>query len=147
MDFNYSDTIMHLMSHVIKLYRQNVDSLIQEYDVYPGQPPLLLRLGETDGQIQRGLAESLNLAPATLTVMIHRMQKTGLVERKADEKDQRVSRVFLTDKGRLALHAVKEALQTLESKCFEHFSAEEKVLFQKYLQQVHSDMKIFKGNC
>jgi DNA-binding MarR family transcriptional regulator len=132
------------MGHVLKLYRQNVDSLIQSYDVFPGQPPLLMRLAKKDGQIQKELADKLNIKPATLTVMINRMQKAGLVERKPDPRDHRVSRVYLTEKGRLAVTAVKEALQIIELKCFEHFSMEEKLLFRRLLQQMHDNLEAFK---
>jgi DNA-binding MarR family transcriptional regulator len=76
--------------------------------------------------------------------MINRMQKAGLVERKPDPRDHRVSRVYLTEKGRLAVTAVKEALQIIELKCFEHFSMEEKLLFRRLLQQMHDNLEAFK---
>lgn len=143
MEFDYSDALTHVMGHVLKLYRQNVDLLIQQYEVFPGQPPLLMRLAETDGLIQKELAKRINVKPATLTVMINRMVKSGLVTRKPDQQDQRVSRVYLTEKGRLATQAVKEALRVLENKCFEHFSAEEKELLRRLLQQMHAEMVSF----
>lgn len=141
MAFDYSTALTHLMSHVMKLYRHNVDLLIQAYDVYPGQPPLLIRLAEEDGQIQQELARKLNIKPATMTVMVNRMVKTGLVERRNDPHDQRVSRVFLTEKGRQAEKAVKESLQEIEEKCFAHFTPEEKELFRRLLQQMHKDLE------
>jgi DNA-binding MarR family transcriptional regulator len=144
MDFNYSDSLTHLMGHVIKLHRQSVDLLIQEHDVYPGQPPLLLRLAEQDGQSQKELANKLQVTPATLTVMVNRMQRTGLVIRKPDPVDQRVSRVFLTAKGHQAIDAVKEALQRIECKCLENFSLEEKLLFRRLLWQMHENLQAFK---
>ncbi|RAL24148.1 MarR family winged helix-turn-helix transcriptional regulator [Thermoflavimicrobium daqui] len=144
MEFDYSNALTHLMSHVLKLYRHNVDMLIGEYDVSPGQPPLLMRLAEKDGQIQKELARQIHVKPATLTVMINRMQKAGLVERKPDQIDQRVSRVYLTEKGRLATEAVKNALYTIEQKCFEHFSSEEKILFRRLLQQMHDDLEVLR---
>lgn len=144
MEYNHSDALTHLMKHVLKLYRHNVDRLIQEYDVYPGQPPLLLRLAEQDGQMQKELASRIHIQPATLTVMITRMEKAGLVERRADAEDQRVSRVYLTDKGRYATGKVKEALRTIEDTCFQNFSPEEKLLFRRLLLQMHSDLEAWQ---
>ncbi|MEJ8545099.1 MarR family winged helix-turn-helix transcriptional regulator [Brevibacillus borstelensis] len=141
MGFDYSSALTHLMGHVMKLYRHNVDLLIQAYDVYPGQPPLLIRLAESDGQIQQELARKLTIKPATMTVMINRMVKTGLVERRNDPQDQRVSRVFLTEKGRRAEKAVREALREIEETCFAHFTPEEKVLFRRLLLQMHTDLE------
>ncbi|MCS7464973.1 MarR family transcriptional regulator [Paenibacillus doosanensis] len=141
MDYKHSDSLTHLMKSVLKLHRHNVDRLIQEYDVYPGQPPLLLRLAEQDGQIQKELAQKINIQPATLTVMITRMEKAGLLERRTDPEDQRVSRVYLTEKGRMATGKVKEALRTIEEACFGNFSLEEKLLFRRLLLQMQSDLQ------
>ncbi|MFE5321952.1 MarR family winged helix-turn-helix transcriptional regulator [Paenibacillus sp. NPDC056579] len=141
MEYNHSNALTHLMKHVLKLYRHNVDRLIQEYDVFPGQPPLLLRLSDKDGQMQKELANSMHIQPATLTVMITRMEKAGLVERKPDAEDQRVSRVYLTEKGRFAAGKVKEALRTIEEQCFRNFSPEEKLLFRRLLLQMHQDLE------
>ncbi|WP_028551294.1 MarR family winged helix-turn-helix transcriptional regulator [Paenibacillus sp. UNC451MF] len=144
MNFQHTDALTHLMKHVLKLHRQSIDKLIQEYEVYPGQPPLLLRLAEQDGQIQKELASRIHVQPATLTVMITRMEKVGLVERRTDPDDQRVSRVYLTDKGRFATEKVKGALHVIEDKCFEHFSLEEKLLFRRLLLQMHTDLEVMQ---
>ncbi|UFJ42250.1 MarR family transcriptional regulator [Brevibacillus humidisoli] len=144
MEFHYSDALTHLMGHVLKLHRENVDFLIQAYDVYPGQPPLLMRLVEKDGQVQKELASRLSIKPATLTVMVNRMEKNGLVLRKPDPVDQRVSRVFLTDKGRRAAEAVTQALSVIESACLQHVDEEEKRLLRRLLQQMYRNLEEFK---
>ncbi|MDF2679048.1 MAG: MarR family transcriptional regulator [Brevibacillus sp.] len=143
MDFDYVNALTHIMGHVMKLHRHNLDLLIQKYDVHPGQPPLLLRLYRHGGLMQKELARSMNVKPATLTVMINRMEKSGLVTRTPDPNDQRISRVYLTDKGRVATLAVKEALQLLETRCFEHFTDEETTLLRGMLNRLHTDMETF----
>ncbi|WNC12442.1 MarR family transcriptional regulator [Brevibacillus brevis] len=145
MDFDYANALTHLMGHVMKLHRQNVDMLIQKYDVHPGQPPLLMRLTRTDGMVQKELARRMNVKPATLTVMINRMEKSGLVTRRPDPHDQRSSRVYLTDKGRIAAGAVKDALELLEGKCFERFTEEEKTMLWDMLTRIHADLEMFKS--
>lgn len=127
----------------MKMHRQNVEFLIQKYDVYPGQPILLMRLTENDGMIQKELARKIGVKPATLTVMINRMAKSGLVERKADERDQRISRVYLTDKGRMATTHVKEVLRVIEENCFIGFSEEEKDILRGLLDRMHSNLHAF----
>ncbi|WP_052487027.1 MarR family winged helix-turn-helix transcriptional regulator [Gordoniibacillus kamchatkensis] len=144
MEFNYSEALTHLLSHVYRLYRHNVDLLIQEYGVYPGQPPLLMRLTEQDGQIQKELASKVHVQPATLNVMIGRMEKAGLVERRPDADNYRVSRVYLTEKGRLATSAVKSVLKEIEERCFARFSAEDKAVFRQLLQRMHDDLRQLK---
>nr|WP_230986482.1 MarR family transcriptional regulator [Cohnella fermenti] len=132
--------LTHLMRHVLKNHRFHVDRLIRDYDVFPGQPPLLLRLSDNDGLSQRELADSKGVKPATLTVMLQRMEKTGLLRRSADEKDQRVSRVHLTDKGRRAAEAVRQAMDEVETRCFEGFLPEEKLLLRRFLLHMQDNL-------
>jgi DNA-binding MarR family transcriptional regulator len=143
-EFDYSDALTHLMGHIMKLHRHNLDMRIQAYDVFPGQPQLLIKLSEEDGQIQKELARKIQVTPATLTVMVTRMVKSGLVVRKSVPNDQRISKVFLTEKGRRAASAVKKALREIEAKCFEHFNSEEQLLLRRLLLQMHTNLEDFK---
>lgn len=143
-DYDHSQSLTVLMRRVLKLYRQNVDLLISKYDVLPGQPPILLRLLQTDGMMQKELAEEIYIKPATLTVTIDRMEKSGHVLRQPDPQDQRVSRVYLTEKGRTAALAVKEVLRELESACFQPFSDEEKELFRSMLMRMSAELQTYQ---
>lgn len=67
---------------------------------HPGQAGVLWALGAQDGISQRELAEKMRLAPPTVTAMLQKMERGGLIERAADESDQRVTRIRLTDAGR-----------------------------------------------
>lgn len=141
MNLYQSDSLIHLMTHVIKLHRYHLHQLLQDYDVYPGQPPLLMRLSEKDGQSQNELAGQMQVKPATLTVMITRMEKTDLVRRRPDNQDHRISRVYLTEKGSEIAAKVKETLHTIETVCFTGFTLEEKLLLRRFLLHMYENMK------
>ncbi|XXY52942.1 MarR family transcriptional regulator [Sorangium sp. So ce269] len=53
-------------------------------------------LGENVGLTQRELAERLQITAASLSVLVGRLEKKGLVERTPDEDDARASRVRCT---------------------------------------------------
>lgn len=139
------ESIPRLMGRTHRLFRHNVDLLIRDYDVYPGQPPLLLRLAREDGQSQKELASHMHVQPATLTVMIDRMAKHGLLERKTDARDQRVSRVYLTDKGREAATSVREELERLEERCLGRLSVAEREIFRELLLRIYSELDDLRG--
>ena len=63
----------------------------------------LLALWEADGVSVKQLGARLSLDSATLTPLLKRLERQGLVERQRDSADERVVRVTLTKKGR-ALH-------------------------------------------
>ena len=67
---------------------------------HPGQVMCLRLLSVEDGVTQRDLARMLHVAPPTVSKMLSAMEKGGLVERRPDEADQRLTRVHLTDAGR-----------------------------------------------
>ncbi|EFM11393.1 transcriptional regulator, MarR family [Paenibacillus curdlanolyticus YK9] len=142
--FQFSQATMHLLVHVYRLHRQHVDAHVQPLGVSPGQPPVLARLTAQDGQIQKDLAALVNLQPATLNVMIGRMEKASLVKRLPDAVNYRVSRVYLTDQGRAAAAAVNDALGEIEQISFAGFSPEEQQLFRQMLQRVHDNLSAHK---
>jgi DNA-binding MarR family transcriptional regulator len=117
--------------------------MLRDQDVHQGQPPLLFALSREDGQTQSELAEKLRITPATVTVMLKRMEKNKLLQRRPDSKDQRKSRVFLTDKGRVTLEEVRKALRISETQCFDGFEEEEKVILLQYLQRMQANLNRF----
>jgi DNA-binding MarR family transcriptional regulator len=49
--------------------------------------------------IQSELARLLDVGKATVGGLIDRLEKSGLVERRADPADRRINKVFITDRG------------------------------------------------
>ncbi|OXM83580.1 MarR family winged helix-turn-helix transcriptional regulator [Paenibacillus rigui] len=143
-DIYESESLTFILSRMMKLRRSNVHLLLRDQEVYPGQPPLLFHLSRHEGHSQKEIAQHLQLTPATVTVMLKRMEKTGHVERRPDPQDQRISRAYLTDKGREALSEVKEAMNFLEIQCFQHISEEEKRMMRRLLLQMYDNMKSFE---
>ena len=66
---------------------------------YP-QYLVMLLLWEKDGRSDNELGQPLSLDSGTLTPLLKRMEKAGFVTRARDERDERVTRIFLTDDGR-----------------------------------------------
>ena len=134
------EMLMGYIRAIHKLYRHNVDQLIEKYEVYPGQPPALLKIAEQDGIIQRQLADYLQVTAPTLSVMLKRMEKSGLIERRPDERDHRSVRVYLTAKGKEASGAVRVALQVVDEKMVANFTAEEREMIHRLLQTMKTNL-------
>ncbi len=67
--------------------------------LHPSQMFCLSAIAHHEGTTQRDLAEELNIARPTLTVMLQKMERAGLVERTSDATDQRFTRIRLTPQG------------------------------------------------
>ncbi|CAH1218957.1 MarR family transcriptional regulator [Paenibacillus sp. JJ-223] len=137
-----NDRLMGQMSELVKLQRYKVHEMLTNHpELYPGQPPLLFKLEREDGQTQKSLAEQLHRAPATVTVMLKRMEAAGYVRREPDPNDLRSLRVYLTDLGHAALRDLREAFQELERHARKGFTPEEAELMSSLVQRMVQNLK------
>jgi len=86
--------------HTLHLHRRLMMQALGDTGGHPGQAICLHRLTVQDGLTQRELADTMFLAPPTVSRMLKSMEEAGLVERRPDAGDLRLARVYLTDKGR-----------------------------------------------
>jgi DNA-binding MarR family transcriptional regulator len=80
--------------------------------------------------------------PATITVTLRRMEKSGLLERKSDTKDLRKSKVYITEKGKELHSKVEDITKSIEKDCFIGFTQEEKILLRRFLIQMRDNTNL-----
>lgn len=105
--------------------------------VTPDQFTILRWLGEhPEGLTQRALADLMASDPNTITAILTRMQKAGLVERRAHADDARCNLIVLKDKGR-ALHAKIQPLASgLQELLLDAVPPAKRAEFLKHLESV-----------
>jgi DNA-binding MarR family transcriptional regulator len=135
-----------LLVQVAKLHYSRAHTLFETIGLYRGQPPLLRLLAQQEGRSQSELAALLGITPATVSKMLERMQKAGFVVRAPDPKDQRVSRVYLTEHGRIVQGQMHGLLATLAQDTFDGFTPEERALLRRFLQQMHANLVRVTGD-
>lgn len=133
---NIAASVGQLLVQVCRAHRNKAQDLLAAIDLYPGQEFLLYYLWPNDGLTQSELAEKLCVKPATLTRMLDRMEKSGYVERQADAFDQRISRVHLTESGRMLEAPVCETWGELEASTVAKLSLQERVELRVLLEKV-----------
>lgn len=136
------DSLYYVFLEIQRLHYYRSHILLDEIGMYHGQPPMLFILSKKNGQSQKELADRLNVKPSTITVMLSRMEKAGLVERRQDDEDQRVSRVYITEEGKNVCEKAKEVMKNLEEECFGNFTVEEKVILRRLLLQIRDNLQV-----
>jgi DNA-binding MarR family transcriptional regulator len=129
-----------LLAGICRLNRGFMHSLWDELGLYRGQPFLLAALWESEGITHSELARRMRVSPATVSNMIKRMEKGGLLERRPDEVDQRVSRVYLTDAGRAIRERVDQRWRELETRVFGSFTEQEQEMLRALLERVRAEL-------
>jgi DNA-binding MarR family transcriptional regulator len=100
----------------------------------------LLLLWEQDGLTQSQIAEQMGVEHATVTQVLERLERIGLIQRCRDEKDGRISRVYLTDKGRALQEPVQRLWSEWETQALVGFTLEEKLLLRRFLLQMQENL-------
>ena len=72
--------------------------------------------------------------------MLQRMEKADLICRRQDERDQRVTRVYLTEKGRVVHGDVQRMIETIDRESLSDFTREEVLLLKRFLRQIKENL-------
>ena len=100
--------------------------------------PLLVTIREERGISQKDLAEKLKKDKTTIAKAIKRMESAGYIERRRDEIDKRVYKLYLTPRGEGVYPKVVEYLGEVESKLDKAFTQDEKEQFLSFLERVRN---------
>jgi DNA-binding MarR family transcriptional regulator len=135
-----TETISYLLAQICKAHRGKGQELLSDLDLHLGQEMLLMHLWPRDGLTQSELADDLCISPATITKTLQRMSKAGLVERRTDSEDMRLSRVYLTNEGKMLQEPVVGVWHELESQILANLTLEEQILLRRLLLQVYDNL-------
>jgi DNA-binding MarR family transcriptional regulator len=130
------ESVGFLLSRLGRAHRNLIRSEMQSLGLCRGQPPVLFALYKKDGMSNSEMAEFLEITPATLTNKVKRMEKSQLVIRRRDPQDERVSRIYLTEKGRGLLDDLNEAMKDIERVLLTGFTQAEAKVFKKSLNKL-----------
>ena len=109
-------SFLSLFMKVDRYFMTKCFGQMQELGIYPGQ--------------------ILHIKPPTVNVSIQRLEKAGFLYKKPDEKDQRVTRIYMTEKGKEIKAKALERIHKNEAVMMEGFSEAEQCLLRRFLEQI-----------
>jgi MarR family transcriptional regulator for hemolysin len=98
-DMNFLFTL----GEVQRLVRAYADKQASRYGITRAQWAVLAKVERAEGMKQTELAEQMEMQPITLTRLIDKLCDNGWIERRGDETDRRVNRLYLRKAGRQLL--------------------------------------------
>lgn len=135
------DTTGFALAKACRAHRLNVGAELAKVGLHAGQEMVLLQLWEEDGLKGGELATRLRVEPPTVTRMLQRLERCGLVERRRDSHDARGVRVYLTEAGRGLRGPVEECWARVEEKTFRGMDEGEKALLRGLLVRVRQNLR------
>lgn len=136
MTFKKSESAGYLANHMARLFARNLQAEIVPLGLTIGTFPALLELWEKDGQTQRDLVVKLDIEQPTMANTLTRMERDGLVQRKQDESDGRLQRIWLTNKARKLKVPALEAAQHVNNSALAGLSKDEHKSLVLLLQDI-----------
>ena len=80
----------------------------KEYELTKGQYLYLVRICENPGIIQEKLSEMIKVDRTTAARAIKKLEINGFIEKKEDESNKKIKKLFPTEKGKNVYPVLKE---------------------------------------
>jgi MarR family transcriptional regulator, organic hydroperoxide resistance regulator len=135
-----SDNVGFRILQVHRAHRNRAEVALAELGLYVGQEMVLFQLWAEEGLAQSQLGEILCVGAATMAKSLSRLERAGLVARRPDAEDARVSRVYLTPQGRALEGQVQAIWAELERLSLQGLSEEEQGSLRRLLERVQANL-------
>ena len=118
----------------------------KDIDAFNGpQGRILYVLWQEDGVPIKTVSEKSGLAITSLTTMLERMEKSGLIRKEQSESDKRKTLLYLTDTAK-ALREEYDAVSDEMGKIYyDGFTDDEIKRFEEYLERILSNLEGWSG--
>jgi DNA-binding MarR family transcriptional regulator len=117
--------LLDLFGKTSKVVRAATDAALREHGLRLGQDHLLAALWRSDGQTPGEIATAILVTTPAITKGATVLEKLGLLERRADDQDNRLVRLWLTEKGRALQKPVQETRLQVEERLARALSSAE----------------------
>lgn len=104
---------------------QYLNGKLTEYDLTPSQYGVLSCLWQRDFATPKQISEILCLETSTISGVLDRMQKKGLIDRVINREDRREVRVIPTEKGKSLQEPISKIIDEVNEEVLKCFTEEE----------------------
>ena len=123
---SHERTLLDLLTDTTQLHAAYVNRALARWDIQSGQGGILSALGILGPCSQKQLAEFRQVSPATVSVMLGRMEAKGLITRSPSEEGGKRNQVALTEKGRQIADEMAASMQGENERIFDGLSDDDK---------------------
>lgn len=120
----------------------------KEFDLTKGQYLYLVRICENPGIIQEKLAEMIKVDRTSAARSIKKLEANGFIEKKNDEHNKKIKKLFPTEKGEAVYPVLIRENQYSDSIALAGFSEEEEqtllLLLERARRNIEKDWETVK---
>ena len=136
-----------LLHDVARLMRTLFDRRGRDLGLTRSQWWVLTMLYAKDGVTQSELADLMELETPLVGRLLDRLEEKEWVERRADELDRRVNRLFLTDKVQEVMRALRKTAATVRQEAVGNMTTDERERFIDTLIKIKTNLLNVDAHC
>ncbi len=140
---NVSENVIGIEKYMRKtesIIRKKGREILKDFNITGPQFSALQWL-ISEGNLTIGeLSQKMKLACSTITDLIDRMEKSDLVERQKDEKDKRIVRIHVQEKGHDLVQKVLRKRRLFLDEKLKNYKEEDKNYLMKSLESLYQAM-------
>jgi len=119
------NSIAYRMKLLSQLLERRFQQMLEPFHLTPLHWAALCCLWQSDGMPTTELGKRLGQLRGTVVVVLEIMEKAGYITRRPDKRDQRVSRIWLTDRGEALKSSLPRMAQELQNDALQVLSVRE----------------------
>ncbi|MGN0193875.1 MAG: MarR family winged helix-turn-helix transcriptional regulator [Pseudoramibacter sp.] len=133
-----TDNFHFMLMQLFNGHSQALQKTARDIGLSPGQPKVLECLDSGQALSPREIGKLCRIDKATMTSLLQKMERDGLVVRFANPEDHRSKLVQLTDKGMEMARQINTSYSQIDAAALACLSTEEKQQFLKWIRLVAS---------
>ena len=119
----------YLINHLARLFAAGLQAEIKPLGLSTGVFPVMVQLWQQDGLSQRDLVTRVAVEQATMANTLARMKRDGLIDIRPDDKDARMKRVWLSERGKALQDPALTSAHALNAKMLATLDETERTMF------------------
>ena len=140
MTLRRTDSLGYMLALASRLFDRKLDSALAEFGAAAGQYAPLVMLFEKDGLTQADLCRRIQVEQPTMANTLNRMERDGLIERRADPSDKRRVRIYLSASAKRHRAALLDAARAVPDSALNGLTPAEQDHFMKLLSRIISNL-------
>jgi DNA-binding MarR family transcriptional regulator len=133
--------LLLLITRATMQIREATRKVLARYGLQRPQNLVLDALVEHDGLTPGDIAEHLEVSGPTAVKMAQRMEANGFVERRRDDPDGRLVRVYLTERGRTVQGPIQREIDRIAERAFVGLSPRSRGALRRSLETVRDNLR------
>ena len=132
--------LLSLFTDMSRVHTAYVERRLLHLGMHNGQGAIISALGEHGPSSQKELADYRHVSAATISVMLSRMEKNGMIARSASEDGKR-NLICLTEKGDRLYKALENVMVGEPERMFSGLTQDDMAAAERIFQTISSNLE------